>query len=209
MARNPSGILEQVWTIWWVKQPSHTLTNKTLPLTDGDTVIGTPPLELWRVVLICKGKELGRVVMPESGWTHLELLDSTAYRVPGGGNLTYLNPSWVCRIFPTWARRGMVHQQVNTLDLTNFSKVLGVRIVLKLKNMGRKILKLIFNWIIPNWITPTWFMPTWLAPTQQTLNQKINMIWPTLIYYKNSCRGYNMSYSLLNVLWQHNPLHFL
>ena len=46
------------------------------------------------------------------------------------------------RIFPTGARRGMLRRKVNvkTLKATEFKKMLGVRIMLKLKKLGAKIL---------------------------------------------------------------------
>ena len=72
-------------------------------------------------------------------------------------------------------------------------KTLGSRINLKLKNMGAKIRITLIR------IIPTQFPMTRFIPTQQTLNLKIDMILPTVVYYINRCHVIHMI---------HNPVHF-
>ena len=81
---------------------------------------------------------------------------------------------------------GAAISESETLEATEFSKMLGARIILKLKKLGAKLLKFritsiritpTLNLITPITITPTWITIIWFPPTFQT------MISPTFRHY--------------------------
>ena len=93
-------------------------------MEDGDTVIGTSPSKLWRVVLKCKKEDLGGVLITASGWTHQETPEETSHRLLDRG--ASHSPSGVCQISPTGARCcGMMQQYLKSQGATSFQYSFG------------------------------------------------------------------------------------
>ena len=84
--------------------------------------------------------------MTKLEWTHQEPSEAHTHRLPESdrGALTSLAPSYVRWIHPTGYRRVMDQKKVKvkSLEATKFSKMLSVKIILKLKRWAQKFYNL-------------------------------------------------------------------